>query len=118
MESVHDTAALLATMIRAMVTQREHVKVSHTTGSDGSTLFNVVVGPLDRGRVIGKQGRIARSLRILLTAVARENGGVYLLNLDGAQVHAMDDYAGSRTACSRSGTEPVRSPTSSFRQMS
>jgi hypothetical protein len=39
------------------------------------TTFNVHVGPGDMGRVIGKRGRVAQSIRTVVRAAAARDGG-------------------------------------------
>jgi uncharacterized protein len=61
-------AAVLRKMIYALVDQPEAVSielVQHDTG----VIFRVKAAPADRGKIIGKQGRTARSLRTLLSAM-------------------------------------------------
>jgi predicted RNA-binding protein YlqC (UPF0109 family) len=42
----------------------------------------------DTGKIIGRQGRTARSLRIVLQAIAKEHGQNYQLDINGMQVDA------------------------------
>ena len=60
---------LIAAIARALVDKPEEVSVetaSHETG----TVLRLRVDPTDVGKVIGKQGRTARSLRTILGAVS------------------------------------------------
>ena len=44
---------------------------------DGTVVYHLHVAEEDMGRVIGKQGRIARAIRVVMRAAAtRENGKV------------------------------------------
>ena len=81
MNAAPEVCALLSLLIRAMVADRDAVQVTSFQHSQ-STVFQVTVGKDDRGKLIGQQGRIARSLRLLLTCIARENGGAYSLVLE------------------------------------
>ena len=46
-------------------------------GLDGTVVFHLRVAPDDMGRVIGKQGRIAKALRTVMRAAAtRQNAKV------------------------------------------
>ena len=83
MSIVTETAALLTQVVSAMVADRAAVKVTAAPGPAGNVVFRVVVGPKDKGKIIGKQGRTARSLRIVLSAIAKEHGANYSLDVDG-----------------------------------
>ena len=85
MRITSETAALLTLVVKAMVADPEAVRVTADPGPAGFTVFRVVVGPKDAGKVIGKQGRIARSLRIILSSIAKEHGQNFSLNVDDDQ---------------------------------
>jgi predicted RNA-binding protein YlqC (UPF0109 family) len=55
-----------------LVANPNEVDVRETSGGDIS-LLELRVAKEDRGRVIGKQGNTAQSLRIILNAVATRN---------------------------------------------
>jgi len=58
---------LVEEIAKALVDEPESVVVREVPGDQGSVL-ELKVSPNDLGRVIGKQGRTARSMRTLLTA--------------------------------------------------
>jgi len=64
---------LLAMLVRGLVEEPSHVSVRERR-SDGVTVLELQVPPEDRGRVIGRRGRTAEALRILLRALAERNG--------------------------------------------
>jgi predicted RNA-binding protein YlqC (UPF0109 family) len=68
MEHSNDIADALTTLIKLMVDHPEGVRVESVPITDGSSL-RISVDHADIGKVIGKQGRTARSLRILVTAM-------------------------------------------------
>ena len=68
MEHLKDIADALTKLIKLMVDRPEQVRVECVPINDGSSL-RISVDPSDIGKVIGKQGRTARSLRILVTAM-------------------------------------------------
>ena len=41
---------------------------------DGDTVFQLHVAPDDMGKVIGRQGKIAKEIRILMRSVAQKQG--------------------------------------------
>jgi hypothetical protein len=66
-------AGLLEYLARSLVDKPDSVKVE--TYSDGPTAhLDLIVDPDDIGRVIGKHGRVANALRVLLRVVAARNG--------------------------------------------
>ena len=48
---------------------------------DQTTVYQLRVSPDDRGRVIGRQGRTARSIRTLLNAAASKAGKRVILEI-------------------------------------
>lgn len=60
---------LLETMIRALVDIPEEVRISEIKGEQ-TTVFELMVAKSDLGKVIGKQGKTAKSLRTILTAAS------------------------------------------------
>lgn len=58
---------------KALVKNPEQVRVTETE-DNGSTVYELRVAAEDMGKVIGKQGRIARAMRTVVKAAAtREN---------------------------------------------
>jgi len=58
-------AELIAFVARGMVSHPEEIRVRE---SDGGRLLELETNPDDRGRVIGRQGRVAKAMRALLAA--------------------------------------------------
>jgi len=56
-------AELVAFMAKGMVAHKEEINVRE---SDGGKLLELETHPDDRGRVIGRQGRVAKAMRALL----------------------------------------------------
>ena len=64
---------LLLHLARGLVREPDRVHVhEHAVGE--RTILELEVGPGDRGRVIGREGRTASALRVLLEALARRRG--------------------------------------------
>lgn len=59
------TAELVGFIARAIVTEPEKVVVSE---ADGGRTIELETAPNDRGRVIGRQGRVAKAIRAVLAA--------------------------------------------------
>lgn len=65
--------ALVETIAKALVDNPEDVQVNEVAGEQ-SIIIELKVAPDDMGKVIGKQGRIAKAIRIVVKAAAiKEN---------------------------------------------
>ncbi len=60
---------ILETIIANLVDNKEAVEVNEINGTQ-SVVFEVKVAEGDMGKIIGKQGRIAKSIRTVMKAVA------------------------------------------------
>jgi len=60
-------AELLEWLARQLVDDPDAVRVDEVEREDG-TVFQLYVAPEDRGKVIGRAGRIARALRTIVRA--------------------------------------------------
>ena len=60
---------LVAVIAKALVDNPEEVVVSESLKGD-DTLIELKVAPADMGKVIGKQGRIAKAIRSVVKAAA------------------------------------------------
>lgn len=64
---------LVEFIARALVDKPEDVSVTEVDG-ERSTVIELRVAPEDMGKVIGKQGKIAQSIRTLTKATAAKEG--------------------------------------------
>lgn len=64
---------LLLYIARSLVENPDAVSVTEKQGEDELTL-ELRVAPDDMGKVIGRQGRIVKQIRILMRAVAQRKG--------------------------------------------
>ena len=64
---------LLTYVARNLVDHPEQVSVNEIQ-SDGETILELRVAPEDTGKVIGRQGRIAKEIRTLIRSVAQRSG--------------------------------------------
>ena len=65
-------------LARALVSNPDAVQINQSE-SDGTAVIEIKVAKADLGRIIGKQGRTAKSIRTLLNAAAsRDNRRVVL----------------------------------------
>ena len=74
--------ALLEDLARRLVDEPDAVRVDQSE-EDGELVLRLYVAEADRGKVIGRQGRIARALRTIVRAsAARERRRVRLEIVD------------------------------------
>ena len=60
---------ILETIIKALVDNQEAVVINAVEG-EKSVVYEVKVADEDMGKVIGKEGKIARAIRTLIKAIA------------------------------------------------
>lgn len=66
---------LLLTLARELVNNKEAVQVSaDEVNEEGVIVYHLTVAAEDMGRVIGKQGRIAKAIRVVMRAAAVRAG--------------------------------------------
>jgi hypothetical protein len=92
-ERPEDMRELVTQIARALVDIPEAVEVEPEE-KENSTALRLRVAPSDVGKVIGKQGRTARSMRTILGAVSMKHHHRYTLDIleeseNGS--HAADD---------------------------
>ena len=64
---------LLTYIVQNLVDNRDEVSVTERR-VDGGIVFEVSVADSDMGKVIGRQGRIVKEIRVLMKAVAQRKG--------------------------------------------
>ena len=64
---------LLTYVVQSLVDHPDEVSVTERK-ADGETIFEVRVADGDMGKVIGRQGRIVKQIRVLMRAVAQRKG--------------------------------------------
>ena len=60
---------ILETIITTLVSDKNSIKINQIDG-EKSIIFDVKVAESDMGKIIGKQGVIAKSIRTIMKAVA------------------------------------------------
>jgi predicted RNA-binding protein YlqC (UPF0109 family) len=68
------TRELLEYAVPWLVDNPEDVEISEVESEQGGTILELSVHPDDVGKVIGKRGRIIRSLRALAKAAGQKQG--------------------------------------------
>ncbi len=64
---------LLLYIAQNLVDDPDQVSVAEREG-DGETVYELRVAPGDMGKVIGRHGKIAKEIRVLMRAVAQKQG--------------------------------------------
>ena len=74
---------LLETLAKGLVDSPDAVQVvADEPDEDGVTVYRLHVAPEDMGRVIGKQGRIAKAIRTVMRAAAIRKDVKILVEID------------------------------------
>lgn len=68
-------------IVKKLVSKPENVKVTIIEEND-NTLYSIKVDSSDRGRIIGRQGRIINSIRIVLKAVSKNPKDKILIKVE------------------------------------
>jgi predicted RNA-binding protein YlqC (UPF0109 family) len=74
---------LVTAMVFALVDEPEKMSIHAEPGSDNRAVMNITIRTSELGKVIGKQGRTARSLRCIVGAASKKSGLVVSLNIEG-----------------------------------
>ena len=74
---------LLITIVQGLVEEPSAVRVDVDEPSeDGTVVYHLHVAENDMGRVIGKQGRIAKSIRTVMRAASVRTGEKIAVEID------------------------------------
>lgn len=72
----------LQTIIESLVDDKDSISINETTG-ERSVIFEVKVANTDMGKIIGKEGKIAKSIRTIMKALgAKEDKKVNVEFID------------------------------------
>ena len=74
---------LLIAIVKGLVEKPDRVSVEvDEPEEDGSVVYHLHVAEEDMGRVIGKQGRIAKAIRVVMRAAASRTGDKVIVEID------------------------------------
>ena len=74
---------LLVSIAQGLVEAPELVRVDvDEPSADGTVVYHLHVAEDDMGRVIGRQGRIAKAIRVVMRAAATRTGGKVAVEID------------------------------------
>ncbi|MBR3672952.1 MAG: KH domain-containing protein [Clostridia bacterium] len=65
---------VLELIIASLVDNKEEISIEEISNNEKSIEFKVKVASGDMGKVIGKQGRVAKSIRTVMKSVAGKEG--------------------------------------------
>lgn len=66
---------LLYSIVAGLVDDKDAIEIKEDEANEeGIVVFHLHVAQSDMGRVIGKQGKIAKAIRVLMRACAAKNG--------------------------------------------
>ena len=71
---------LLIQIVKAIVDNPEQVQITEIEGSQ-TVVLELIVDKSDMGKVIGKQGRTANAIRVLLNAASGKAGKRFVLEI-------------------------------------
>ena len=76
--------ALIVAIARGLVDDKDAVSVlrDEEAMEDGTVVYHLHVAQEDMGRVIGKQGRIAKAIRTVVRAAANKSGEKIAVEID------------------------------------
>ncbi len=73
---------LLKIIASGLVEKPEEIVVTSEEAENGTLVFHLHVAEEDMGRVIGKQGRIAKAIRVVMRAAAARNEKKIMVEID------------------------------------
>lgn len=73
----------LITIVSGLVEDKDSIRVDRDEpGADGVVVYHLHVAQEDMGRVIGKQGRIAKAIRTVMRAAAGRKNEKIMVEID------------------------------------
>lgn len=74
---------LLAVIAKGLVDDPDSVSVeADAPNEEGTVVYHIHVAENDMGRIIGKQGRIAKAIRVVMRAAATRNDAKNSVEID------------------------------------
>ena len=71
---------VLEVIVKSIVQNKEAVQINEIDNGQ-SSIYQVKVDPAETGKIIGKQGRIAKSIRTLMKAAGAKNGKKFTIEI-------------------------------------
>ena len=73
-EQTEDIVGLVESVVRPLIEFPDELQIEASDAEDGSILVELRVNEKDAGKVIGRQGRIAKEIRTIIKAVSQRDG--------------------------------------------
>lgn len=113
MDDILRIADGFAHIVRMILARPDKLTID-VVGQPGGYLFRLSVSPDEIGKLIGKGGRIARSLRIILMAIGKASKRNILLDItspaEAIAIRTHDTYCASETATEILLRDPAHNP--------
>lgn len=97
--------SLLESIVKDMVDSPNGVVIEEVKTANGTAVLNIKTAPADAGKIIGKQGRNIKALRIIMAAIAMRRGCYAILEV---QTSNGRDHDAGCTCASHSKRERSR----------
>ena len=72
---------LVRYLVSNLVDNMDSVEISHTDESDKVTIITIKVDKDDVGKVIGRNGKVASSIRTIVKSASAETGKRYIVKI-------------------------------------
>ncbi len=72
---------LLTYLTKALVERPDEVTVTKVSEKEDTTTYQIMVAASDMGRVIGRQGRIAKAIRSVVKSAAAKDNKKVVVNI-------------------------------------
>lgn len=72
---------LISYIVKSLVDNPDKVKITTEKESEKVIILNVVVDPSDLGKVIGKGGKIANSIRTIVKSASAKSGRRFIVKI-------------------------------------
>jgi len=74
---------LITEIVKGLVEDKDNIHITKDEpDAEGVVAYHIRVAPDDMGRVIGKQGRIAKAIRTVVRSVASRTGEKVIVEID------------------------------------
>ena len=73
---------LIALLAKNLVEHPDQVEITSTDGTGGATNLLIKVHDDDKGKIIGKQGKVIKAVRAVVGAAASKSGQKILVDLE------------------------------------
>ena len=72
---------LVTYIVKSLVVNKDDVKVESTNENENTIILKVSVNSQDLGKVIGKNGKIANSIRAIVKSASTDNNVKYFVKI-------------------------------------